>query len=260
MKKGTKAPQRRTELDRIVTQLQAILRRDTTSIIEKGKLLLRSRELLADEHGQWMPWLVENFDMSYRSAINYCNATKYVTRERESATVANLANIAPTVLYRLAEGGYTEQEEAGILAQAKSGKRIDQAAASAICDALVPPDPEEPDPPAAADDDKAAEAVDDAEVNAIIDGPPPAVPPPAPSITPNFALQDFDQAISALKRLMTKSSAQFISSIHSGNDLENVESFIHAVADRVREAARGQCGSAEAPGGLRAPTPEPSSS
>ena len=58
--KKTKVPQRRTELDRITAQLHTILRRDTTSIVEKGKLLLRSRELLADEHGEWMPWLEEN--------------------------------------------------------------------------------------------------------------------------------------------------------------------------------------------------------
>ena len=58
--KKTKVPQRPTELDRIATQLRAMLRRDTVSVIEKGKLLLRSRELLADEHGEWMPWLEEN--------------------------------------------------------------------------------------------------------------------------------------------------------------------------------------------------------
>jgi len=57
MKKAKKTETQHTELDRIVTRLRMLLRRDTTSIIEKGKLLLRSRELLADEHGQWMPWL-----------------------------------------------------------------------------------------------------------------------------------------------------------------------------------------------------------
>jgi Protein of unknown function (DUF3102) len=77
-KKKTKARQRVSELDQIAAQLHTMLRRDTASVIEKGKLLLRSRELLADEHGQWMPWLEENFDMSYRSAINYCKAARYV--------------------------------------------------------------------------------------------------------------------------------------------------------------------------------------
>jgi hypothetical protein len=42
-------------------------------------------------------------------------------------------------------------------------------------------------------------------------------------------LRDFDQAVSALKQLMTKPSAQFTHTIHTVNDLENVESFMRAV-------------------------------
>jgi len=238
--KKTKVPQRRTELDRITAQLHTILRRDTTSIVEKGKLLLRSRELLADEHGQWMPWLTENFDMSYRSAINYCNAAEYVARKSKSATVANFANIAPTVLYRLAEGGYTEQEEAEILAQAKAGKRIDQDGARAICEKLAPPDDDDADDGDDQDDgqddgddggdDGGNDDAEDAESKAILGGPPPA-PPPAPNLAPpDFALRDFDQAIAALKRLMTKPCAQFASTSHSAEDLENVVDFLRAVA------------------------------
>jgi hypothetical protein len=56
------------------------------------------------------------------------------------------------------------------------------------------------------------------------------VPPPAPiPPPPDFALRDFDQAISKLKRLMTKLPAQFASSSHSADDLEQVECFIRAV-------------------------------
>ena len=231
MKKAKKAPRRRTELDRIADRLRTILRRDTTSIIEKGKLLLRSRELLADEHGQWMPWLAENFDMSYRSAINYCNAAEYVERKSKFATVANFANVAPTVLYRLAEGDFDERVEAAILAEARK-RRVGEDAMWAICEKLAPPD----DDDTAADDDDddtaddAEKAPSDPESEAILDGPPPAVPPPAPIPPPaDFALRDFDQAISTLKRLMTKPSAQFARSTHSGNDLEAVENFLHAV-------------------------------
>jgi hypothetical protein len=236
--KKTKAPQRRTELDRIVTQLRMMLRRDTTSIIEKGKLLLRSRELLADEHGQWMPWLDENFDMSYRSAINYCNAAEYVARK--SATIADFANLAPTVLYRLAEGGYTEQEEAEILAQAQAGKRIDQDRAWGICEKLAPPDDaDDADDQDDSSDDGGGDdaAQEDAEIKAILDGPPPAVPPPAPNPPPtDFALRDFDEAISTLNRLKTKLPTQFARTIHSASDLEAVESFLHAVTKTKAKA------------------------
>jgi hypothetical protein len=43
-------------------------------------------------------------------------------------------------------------------------------------------------------------------------------------------LRAFDDAISALKRLMTKPSAQFAKTIHTANDLEGVECFIRTVA------------------------------
>jgi hypothetical protein len=229
-KPKTKAPQQRTELDRIAAQLRTMLRRDTTSVIEKGKLLLRSRELLADEHGQWMPWLAENFDMSYRSAINYCKAAEYVARKSKFATVANFANLAPTVLYWLAEGHYTAEEEAAILAAAKAGKRIDQDAAWAIRDALAPPDDDDDEKDDDAEDSEAVAAEEDPEIKAVLDGPPPAVPPSAPIPPPtDYALRTFDEAVTDLKQLVTKSVAQFSSTIHSADDLEKVEQFINGM-------------------------------
>ena len=53
----------------------------------------------------------------------------------------------------------------------------------------------------------------------------------------NFALRDFDQAVATLKRLLTKPSAQFASTTHSADDLENVGSFIRAVTKSCRESA-----------------------
>jgi hypothetical protein len=225
--KEAKAPRcKTTELDRIATQLRTMLRRDTTSVIEKGKLLLRSRELLADE--RWQKWLAKNFDLSYRTAHRYVSAAKYVAAK--SDTVSHFANLSPTVLYRLAEGGhFDERVEAAILAEARK-RRVDEDAMWAICDALAPPD--DADDQEAGDDDTEAAVTEDPEITAIVDGPPPAVPPPAPIPPPtDFALRDFDQAVSTLKRLMTKRAAQFAGSAHSGNDLENVASFIQAASD-----------------------------
>jgi hypothetical protein len=181
-KEAKKVPQRRTELDRIVTQLRTLLRRDTTSIIEKGKLLLQSRELLANEHGDWQDWLAKNFDLSLRTAQNYCAAAEYVARK--SATVADFANLSPSVLYWLAGGDYNEQEEAAILAATHAG-RVDQEAAVAICEKLAPADDDDADDADDGDEDSDEDSGDegggeDADTSAILDGPPPAVPPPAP--------------------------------------------------------------------------------
>jgi len=52
-------------------------------------------------------------------------------------------------------------------------------------------------------------------------------------------LRDFDQAIGTLKRLMTKSSAQFDGTTYTIDDLEKVKSFICAVM-KAKAAERQQ--------------------
>jgi hypothetical protein len=243
--KKTKRPIRKTALDRIVARLRAALRRETKNVIEIGKLLIESREHL--EHGEWQPWLAENFDLSLRTAQNYFAAAEYVARVKsKSATVADFNNLSPTVLYWLAAGQmYNEQEEAAILAAAKSGKRVDQDAAEAICEALAPADDDDAedaddggeDSAGDSGEDSSEDAAEDPEIAAMLDGPPPAVLPPAPiPPPPDFALRDFDDALSTLKRLMTKPSAQFASTIHNADDLEKIEDFIRAVTKARRNS------------------------
>jgi len=231
--KKTKVPQRPTELDRIAAKLRTMLRRDTTSIIEKGKLLLRSRELLANEHGDWQDWLEKNFDLSIRTAQRYAATAEYVARK--SDTVSDFANLSPTVLYRLAEGDFDERVEAAILAEARE-RRVDEDAMWAICEKFEPPDDDDADDADDQEDGDETAAVEDPESAAILDGPPPEVPPPAPNPPPtDFALRDFDEAISTLNRLKTKPSAQFAKTSHSADDLESVEQFIHAVTKARRQ-------------------------
>jgi hypothetical protein len=235
--KKTKAPTRKaTELDRLAARIRTALRRETKNIIEIGKLLIESRKRL--EHGEWQAWLAENFDLGYRTAINYVNAAEYVASKGKGESISHFANLSANVLYRLAAGQFNEQEEAAILAEAKAGKRIDEDAAWAIRDALAPPDDDDAVDAADEDDgghqDDSGDDSEDAESAAILDGPPPAVPPTAPAPPPtNFALRDFDDAIGKLKQLMTKRSADFASTTHSAEDLENVGDFIRAVRERA---------------------------
>jgi hypothetical protein len=65
--------------------------------------------------------------------------------------------------------------------------------------------------------------------------------PPTAEIPPptNFALRNFDEAIDVLKRLQGQLSAQFANTKHSGNDLENVASFIRTVMKAKTAAANG---------------------
>jgi hypothetical protein len=229
--KKIKLSQRKTALDRLAAKLRTVLRRETTDIILIGNLLIQSRKHL--EHGEWQDWLAKNFDLSYRTAVNYCDAAEYA--ERKSETVADLANLAHGVLYWLGAGQYTPEEEAAILAATRKG-RVDQTRADDICEALKPhPEPDDPDD--ADEADEAAGAAEDAEIAAILDGPPPDVPPPVPSTTPNYSLLRFDQAVGTLKQLMTKSAARFARTAHTTSDLREVETFIHAVADRLHETS-----------------------
>jgi hypothetical protein len=228
MKKPPKV--RETALDRLTAQLHMILRRETTDVIAIGKLLVKSRKHLP--HGEWLPWLARNFDLSYRSAMNYCDAAEYADRKSKSATVADLRNVSPTLLYALAAGRYDVEEEAAILAATRKG-RVDLTRATAIRDKLAPKELKiEIDlSDEIAEAAEALKAVEDAEIDAILDGPPPAVPPPAPNVTPDVALRTFDTAIGMLKQVMTKPPTRFADTIHADNDLQNVESFLRAVAN-----------------------------
>jgi hypothetical protein len=181
--------------------------------------------LVAVEYGEWQPWLAKNFDLSYRTAVNYCNAADYVARMSECATVAGFAdlrtNLSPTILYALADGRYTPEEETEILKHAKSN-RIDQSRATQICNELTAPPPGEPHP-------SSLSAIT-AEVERILDGLPPDVQPPPPIAAPtDYALINFKDAVSTLKQLATKPAAQFRKTPHSDHDLEKVERFISAV-------------------------------
>jgi hypothetical protein len=256
--KKTKLPQRPTALDRITAKLRAALQSQTKNLIEIGKLLIESREHL--EHGDWQAWLTENFDLSYRTAHRYVGAAEYVAAK--SDTVSDFANLSPTVLYELAEGRYDEKEEAAILAATRE-RRVDEGVADAICEKLAPPANDADDAGDAGDDQadgdhgdgdgdhdddaiaaakSAAGAKEDAEIAAILDGPPTA-PPPPPT---DYALLEFNNAIAALRRLLTKQAAQFASSLYGADDLESVESFIRAVIKaKTKTTATAEVASAE---------------
>ena len=239
MTKKPKKPKKTkiTALDRLAAKLRTLLEHETASFIEIGETLIEIQEQL--EPGKSQAWLAENFDLSYRTALRYVTAAAYVGRKSESDTVSlNFGNLSARVLYALAEGRFNEQEEVAILTATREG-RVDTERAGAICDALaLPGDDGDADDAANADDQGAGgeTAAAAAEVEAILDGPPP-VPPPAPDLPPtNFALRDFDAAVSTLDRLKTKTAGNLARSEHSPEVLECVEIFVRAVVRIVRDS------------------------
>src|SRR5437763_83149 len=79
----TKTPKRtpKRELDVITGLLHTELKRESTSIIEIGKLLIEAKDNdKVGRHGQWMDYLDTNFSMGKSSAENYMNAARLAAK------------------------------------------------------------------------------------------------------------------------------------------------------------------------------------
>ena len=212
---------KKTELDKIKEKLRQRLSAETTNIWEIGQLLIKARQQLELEHGEWMPLLAQNFDLSYRTALRYIKVEEY--RRSKIATVANLMSLSPSVLYALVEGEYNEEEEAAILAETakKGGHRIDVDKANEIIFALVPLEPEpKAEPDDEPDGDDPADSDDD-DLDAILDGPPPELTPTEHS-NPAAAEQNDHLAGSGNGRIQKAVARAFIASLRFRFALLNV--------------------------------------
>jgi hypothetical protein len=219
---------KQTALDKITDKLRAALRNENAAITRVGNLPRESRLHL--DHGDWMSWLEDNFDLSYRTAIRYIRAAEYC--DGKSAMVANLA---PSVLYRLAESAYSPAEEDAILARAKCC-RVNVTKAEAICDELNEATPASGKGGAVLSDIEPA-TDEGFDPDAILDGSPPELPPPEPPASVDFVLPAFDQAISKLKELSTKHSDKFRNGSHPASDIDEVAKFLFHVASTKAKAA-----------------------
>jgi hypothetical protein len=233
MKKAKIAARR---LDVITREINEALRAETVSIVQSGNLLIEAKAQIA--HGDWLPWLENNFDLTDRTARNYMRAAEFAAQIGND--VSDL-NISPTVLYALASGVYEPEVIASILEQAKE-RRVDQKLADKIIWSQQPGAKQRAEAAAAkakqeaeaADEAEAeVEAVDEAEAEAILDGAPPELPPaePAEPVDHHLLMAGFNEAVAKLKRLSTKPADKFRNSIHSAADIEAVAEFLFFVAD-----------------------------
>jgi hypothetical protein len=124
---GALVPFRR-DLKAIATDLQTAMRRESTSIIDIGRLLTEANQQL--DHGQWLPWLKENFAGCASTAHNYMAAAALAVK---FPTVGNL-KLRPSALYWLARyvsNGKPLCREGGSIATVTSSDAFDAIAREA---------------------------------------------------------------------------------------------------------------------------------
>jgi hypothetical protein len=225
-------------IETITDEIKQTLSNDKKNIIARGDLLIEAKEML--EHGQWLPWLDENFDMSEDTAERAMGVSHFADKFRTLRNM-DLRNLPKGVLYELADDLYSDQVVEAVLAEAKT-KLVKLDRLHEIDDELNPapepePEPEDEDDTPDHDEELDAEARAEAEAKReaddILDGPPPSLPSPPELLTPDPKLSQFDRAIKSLLEVHTASAGKFISTEHSVDDLTRISDFISSVADAI---------------------------
>jgi hypothetical protein len=217
-------------LDVITREIGIALRSETVCIIKSGTLLLEAKAQI-NKHGAWLPWLEENFDLSLRTAQNYMQVAEFAAQKRND--VAYLDNIAPAVLYALAAGSYEPEVTASILKLAKE-RRVDQSLVAAMVLARTR-DEDLKEALSKAEQRQLEQQQLEDEANAILDGPPPVLPPPepVPLETDKYLHEKLSALIIELKKLVTKSTERFVACEIEPSDLENAADFLKQVAAKI---------------------------
>jgi hypothetical protein len=163
----------------------------------------------------------------------------------KSETVSDLGNLSPSALYAISSDGgafYTPEIIKAILQEAKKS-RVGKDRAWDIALSLTPEeDKKKPPTPKELQqhlkEEAEAAAKDKEEAEAILDGPPPDLPPAAPIVPVDFALAQFNNAIKALGELRTKSVNRFTGTTHNVDELREVAHFLFAVASAAVKSDR----------------------
>ena len=77
-------------IEQLTIEVNQYLGRITQNIIEVGKRLNQAKELLP--HGEWLPWLKNNFNLSLRSAYNFMECAKRF----DNLNLQSIANLSST--------------------------------------------------------------------------------------------------------------------------------------------------------------------
>jgi Protein of unknown function (DUF3102) len=221
----------RRDIGLIAEQLQVVMKREAADIIEIGDLLLEAKDQL--EHGEWLPWLKTNFGPSTTTAENYMAAARF------AAKIPNVVNLKlrPTALYLLGRelddpsDFYSPKVIKAILKAAET-EWVNTERAFEIARSLQPPEPPIEDREA---EWIAAEEAERSEIDDILEGPPPDLPPAPEATVRDVILPPFDQAVGTLAQLQTKPLASFIATTYEPDRIRAVIIFLQEVADAIEK-------------------------
>lgn len=225
------------QLQTILAELQTAMKREATNIIAIGDLLLEVQAQV--EHGSWLPWLAENFDKSISTAENYMNAARLAA---EFPMVGNL-KLRPSALYLLGGELNSKATSPKAIRAVLSAAETEWITAERAREIAYP----KPPPPTIAEIETEARKTDDeieaterAEVDSILDGPPPELPAPPEVTVHDPILPPFDQAIKTLAFLQTKPLDSFANTAHSPDDIRAISYFLHSIADTIQRKQKSK--------------------
>jgi hypothetical protein len=147
-----------------------------------------------------------------------------------------------------ADSLYNCKAIAAILTAAET-EWINAERAREIAKSLLPPPPAEPVDEieeikaelAAREERRAAERAAQAEIDDILDGPPPELPPAPEPVADDFTLKSFNEAVATLFRLHTKPLNSFTAAAHAPAILNTIARFMTEVAGQSADPICSYC-------------------
>ena len=120
----------------IADDLRVVLRRETDNIFTIGNLLVEAKAHV--RHGEWLPWLKQEFYMSERSAQKYMKAAEFAVKSELDADL----KLSPSALYLLSEDGHWgkghgRREATDAVIRAAKEERVDDDRAKEIIEKTI---------------------------------------------------------------------------------------------------------------------------
>lgn len=112
------------------SEIKGLFKQTVENIIAIGQNLIQVKECLL--HGQWLNWLVAEFDWTERTALNFMN----VAQQFKSENFSDM-NIAASALYLLAAPSTPGEAREEAVTRAQAGERISVASARDLRDKYI---------------------------------------------------------------------------------------------------------------------------